>query len=63
MVVQYFIRLATAATIARRVQYLREPLERAAKRAVEDLFVEGGIGGVIALDDYGNGMLSLFDII
>ncbi|KAG5650196.1 hypothetical protein H0H81_000356 [Sphagnurus paluster] len=50
----YFIRLATAATIARRVQYLHEPLEKAAKTAVQDLLVEGGIGGVIALDDQGN---------
>ncbi|KAG6862300.1 hypothetical protein C0995_015997 [Termitomyces sp. Mi166 len=50
----YFIRLNTAVTIARRVQYLHEPLEVAAQRAVEDLLMEGGIGGVIALDDLGN---------
>ncbi|KAF8070289.1 asparaginase [Lyophyllum atratum] len=42
----YFIRLATAATIARR--------RRRRKTAIEDLFAEGGIGGVIALDDQGN---------
>ncbi|GLB37244.1 putative asparaginase [Lyophyllum shimeji] len=50
----YFIRLATAATIARRVQYLHEPLEKAAETAVKDLLAEGGIGGVVALDDVGN---------
>ncbi|KAG6854047.1 hypothetical protein C0991_011025 [Blastosporella zonata] len=50
----YFIRLATAATIARRVQYLHESIETATQTAVEDLLAEGGIGGVIALDDLGN---------
>ncbi|KAG5646287.1 hypothetical protein DXG03_003884 [Asterophora parasitica] len=50
----YFIRLATASTIARRVEYLHEPLDKAAKTAVQDLFAEGGFGGVIALDDQGN---------
>jgi len=50
----YFIRLATAATIARRVQYLNEPLEKAAETAIKELLAEGGIGGVIALDDQGN---------
>ncbi|KAG6908399.1 hypothetical protein DXG01_004828 [Tephrocybe rancida] len=52
----YFIRLATAATVARRVQYLHESLEDATRRAVEDLLTEGGIGGVIALDNLGNGI-------
>ncbi|KAG6878544.1 hypothetical protein C0993_004442 [Termitomyces sp. T159_Od127] len=57
----YFIRLNTAVTIARRIQYLHEPLEAAAQTAVEDLRVEGGSGGVIALDDLGNGVfVSLF---
>ncbi|RDB24716.1 putative isoaspartyl peptidase/L-asparaginase [Hypsizygus marmoreus] len=50
----YFIRLASAVTIARRVRYLHEPLEKAAQAAVNDLLVEGGIGGIIALDDMGN---------
>ncbi|KAF8972944.1 asparaginase [Flammula alnicola] len=50
----YFIRQATASTIARRVRYLREPLAKAAQRAVEDLLEDGGIGGVIALDNKGN---------
>ena len=52
---QYFIRLSTASDIARRVKYLHEPLTLAAGHAVEDLCREGGIGGVIALDDLGNG--------
>ncbi|KAH0589316.1 hypothetical protein H2248_005078 [Termitomyces sp. 'cryptogamus'] len=50
----YFIRSNTAVTIARRVQYLHEPLQVAAQTAIEDLLAQGGIGGVIALDDLGN---------
>lgn len=52
---QYFIRLATASTIARRVKLLHEPLKKAARHAVEDLRAHGGLGGVIALDHKGNG--------
>ncbi|KAI9068324.1 asparaginase [Trametes sanguinea] len=50
----YFIRQATAATIGRRMKYLHEPLAVAAKACVEDLRRDGGIGGVIALDNAGN---------
>ncbi|EPQ57564.1 asparaginase [Gloeophyllum trabeum ATCC 11539] len=50
----YFIRLATASTIARRMKLLNEPLAKAAKVAVEDLRTDGGVGGVIALDREGN---------
>ncbi|KAK7035807.1 nucleophile aminohydrolase [Favolaschia claudopus] len=50
----YFIRCATAATIAHRVKFLGESLEKAAEYAVEELRVNGGIGGVIALDSMGN---------
>lgn len=38
------------------MQYLREPLAVAAKKAVDDLYADGGLGGVIALDHEGNGM-------
>ncbi|KAG6857282.1 hypothetical protein H0H87_007115 [Tephrocybe sp. NHM501043] len=51
----YFIRLATAATVARRVQYLNNSIETAAQSAVKELLADGGIGGVVALDDLGNG--------
>lgn len=34
----------------------------AAKKAVDDLYADGGLGGVIALDHDGNGMLLLFFI-
>ncbi|KAB5596185.1 Beta-aspartyl-peptidase (threonine type) [Ceratobasidium theobromae] len=51
----YFIREATAVTIARRMQYQGQSLRSAAHRAVEDLRRAGGMGGVIALDDMGNG--------
>ncbi|EKM54035.1 uncharacterized protein PHACADRAFT_257628 [Phanerochaete carnosa HHB-10118-sp] len=50
----YFIRLATASTVGRRMRYLHEPLEKAAKHCVEELRRDGGIGGVIALDNKGN---------
>jgi beta-aspartyl-peptidase (threonine type) len=54
---QYFIRLATASTIARRARLLSEPLEKAAQHAVDDLRIDGGLGGVIALDRCGNGKI------
>ncbi|KAJ4468212.1 asparaginase [Lentinula aciculospora] len=50
----YFIRQATASTIARRVQFLGEPITTAAKVAVETLRQDGGVGGVIVLDVDGN---------
>jgi len=50
----YFIRCATAVTIASRVKHLGEPLQKAAEFAVEELRHHGGIGGVIALDNKGN---------
>ncbi|KAJ6593729.1 asparaginase [Mycena capillaripes] len=50
----YFIRCATAATIAHRVKYLGESLDKAAEYAVEELRHHGGIGGVIALDNAGH---------
>jgi isoaspartyl peptidase/L-asparaginase-like protein (Ntn-hydrolase superfamily) len=37
------------------VRYLNETLDKAANRAVQDLVKDGGIGGVIALDNHGNG--------
>lgn len=53
--IQYFIRLATASTVARRVKLLHEPLKKAAQQAVDDLRKGGGLGGVIAVDRKGNG--------
>ncbi|KIP08295.1 hypothetical protein PHLGIDRAFT_104546 [Phlebiopsis gigantea 11061_1 CR5-6] len=50
----YFIRLATASTIGRRMRYLHEPVAKAAKHCVEELRHDGGIGGVIALDHKGH---------
>ncbi|KAI0063531.1 asparaginase [Artomyces pyxidatus] len=50
----YFIRQNTASTIARRMQYLHEPLHKAARWAVEALRKDGGDGGVIAIDSSGN---------
>ncbi len=37
------------------MKYLHEPLSTAAKASVEELRRDGGIGGVIALDNEGNG--------
>ncbi|PSR72179.1 hypothetical protein PHLCEN_2v11971 [Hermanssonia centrifuga] len=50
----YFIRLATASTIGRRMRYLGESVTRASKECVEELRLDGGIGGVIALDNKGH---------
>ncbi|KAM5543346.1 hypothetical protein V8D89_003220 [Ganoderma adspersum] len=50
----YFIRLATASTIGRRMKYLHESISKAAKVCVEELRRDGGVGGVIALDNAGN---------
>ena len=36
------------------MKYLDEPLEKAAKHCVEELRHDGGVGGVIALDNQGN---------
>jgi L-asparaginase / beta-aspartyl-peptidase len=54
---QYFIRHATASTIAHRAKLLGEPLQKAAQHAVEELRKDGGLGGVIALDRNGNGKI------
>ena len=37
------------------MKYLNEPLDVAAKACVEELRRDGGVGGVIALDNAGNG--------
>jgi L-asparaginase / beta-aspartyl-peptidase len=38
------------------MQYLGESLADASQYVIDDLFDEGGMGGVIALDRDGNGM-------
>lgn len=53
---QYFIRQATASTIAHRVKFLGEPLEESTEKAVKALSCDGALGGVIALDSSGHGM-------
>lgn len=55
----YYIRRAAASNIARRMQYLDESLDEATQNVIDDLFKEGGIGGVIALDRDGNVALPL----
>lgn len=37
------------------MRYLHESVTKAAKHCVEELLHDGGIGGVIALDNSGNG--------
>lgn len=51
--------MATASTIGRRMRYLHEPVHKAAKHCVEELRQNGGMGGVIALDNKGNGKLQI----
>lgn len=50
----YFIRQNTASTLARRMRYLGESVRRAGWNVVEHLREDGGMGGLIALDDRGN---------
>ncbi|KAJ2933227.1 hypothetical protein H1R20_g3814, partial [Candolleomyces eurysporus] len=50
----FFIRQSTASTVARRMQLAGESVEDASEKVVRDLFSDGGIGGVIALDNRGN---------
>lgn len=40
------------------MQFLGKTLEKAAKQTVDELYALGGLGGVIALDNKGNGRLS-----
>ncbi|KIJ67604.1 hypothetical protein HYDPIDRAFT_108464 [Hydnomerulius pinastri MD-312] len=55
----YYIRQNAASTIARRMQYLEQPLNEAAQQVVDDLFEDGGMGGIIAVDRNGNVTLPL----
>ncbi|KAF7315308.1 hypothetical protein MIND_00045300 [Mycena indigotica] len=55
----YFIRCSTAVTIAHRVRYLGESLQKAADYAVNELRENGGIGGIIALDNQKNAVFAL----
>ncbi|KAG2024075.1 L-asparaginase [Coprinopsis cinerea AmutBmut pab1-1] len=55
----YFIRQATASSIASRMKLAGEDLEKASERVIKDLYELGGLGGVIALDDVGNVSMSL----
>ncbi|TCD61972.1 hypothetical protein EIP91_007658 [Steccherinum ochraceum] len=49
----YFIRLATASTIGRRMKYRHESVQQATTRCIEELRRDGGDGGVIAVDNKG----------
>jgi L-asparaginase / beta-aspartyl-peptidase len=52
---EFFIRNNVASDICARAEYLREPIDQAAKYVVmEKLVKQGGEGGVIAMDDRGN---------
>ncbi|KIO34107.1 hypothetical protein M407DRAFT_17019 [Tulasnella calospora MUT 4182] len=52
----YFLRLASARTVAARMKLNNESVRVAASRVVQDLKLHGGEGGLIALDSQGNGM-------
>jgi beta-aspartyl-peptidase (threonine type) len=51
---EYFIRLGIARDVASRMEYLGEPLEKAAGAVVDKLTGAGGTGGLIAVDHKGN---------
>lgn len=54
--IQYFIRFSTASTLAHRMKFLHEPLAKAGRRVVEELRHNGGVGGLISLDEKGHGV-------
>ena len=54
---EYFMRALLAYDVAARMRYLREPLQRAAARALARVARLGGSGGLIALD--GKGRLAM----
>ena len=54
---EYFMRALLAYDVAARMRYLREPLARAAARALARVTALGGSGGLIALD--GKGRLAM----
>jgi beta-aspartyl-peptidase (threonine type) len=51
---EYFIRLGIARDVASRMEYLGEPLEKAAGVVLDKLTMAGGTGGLIAIDRKGN---------
>ncbi|KZS98404.1 asparaginase [Sistotremastrum niveocremeum HHB9708] len=55
----YFIRLNAASTVAHRMKYLGESLEKATSAVVEDLKLNGGLGGLIAVNQDGQVALPL----
>jgi isoaspartyl peptidase/L-asparaginase-like protein (Ntn-hydrolase superfamily) len=50
---EYYIRAALTHDVTARMRYLREPLARAAERALQDVARLGGQGGLIAIDRRG----------
>ncbi|KAF8556090.1 asparaginase [Imleria badia] len=55
----YYIRHNAASTVAHRMQYLDESVEEATQHVIDDLFRDGGMGGIIAVDRQGNVTLPL----
>ncbi|KAG9001517.1 hypothetical protein FRB93_012118 [Tulasnella sp. JGI-2019a] len=55
----YFLRGATACTIANRMKFKQESVDQAARAGVQDLYAQGGMGGVIALDEQGRVAMAL----
>ncbi|KAJ7594835.1 asparaginase [Mycena floridula] len=55
----YFIRRATASTIARRMKFKNQSLKKACSTEVQELLRDGGVGGVIGLDEAGNVAMEL----
>ncbi|KAG8903180.1 hypothetical protein FRB99_003629 [Tulasnella sp. 403] len=50
----YFLRMASAYTVAARMKFKHESLEKASSRVVRELKANGGLGGLIAVDDRGH---------
>ncbi|KAF8629181.1 hypothetical protein AX17_005766 [Amanita inopinata Kibby_2008] len=50
----YFIRQSTASAIAHRVRFLHESLQQAGEHEMQNLLLDGGLGGAIVLDSNGD---------
>jgi isoaspartyl peptidase/L-asparaginase-like protein (Ntn-hydrolase superfamily) len=43
------------------MKYLHQSVDKASRESVKELFDEGGMGGVIALDNNGNGEWTAYE--
>ena len=51
---EYYIRVAAASQVARRMEYLKQDVSEASQAVIDEIGELGGNGGIIALDNRGN---------